>query len=119
MIVQPPHPHPPLVVEMTEPEQNELAAWQPSSPHYRVTEGATFVAVPIEEIETWEGMARPGAPKVLRLMGLMQRGAPLPPLHGFRRDYGLWNIGDGLHRFYASVALGFPMVPIDTARGAS
>lgn len=112
MIVTPPHPHPPLTIEMTEPEQNELAAWRRPSAYYRVTDGAAFAVATIEEIETWGGMAKPNPAHVMRLMGLMQRGAPLPPIHGHLRDYGLWSIGDGLHRYYASVALGFPFVPV-------
>jgi hypothetical protein len=105
MIIQPPEPHRPL-------DLGEIGS-DVALDHYHVDGAYHFVPVPISQIQVWGGDLRPDPRRVIRLMKLMRRAVPLPPLHGHPPgDGAFWKIGDGCHRFYASVALGFLFVPV-------
>lgn len=91
-------------------------------PHYTFTDTGRVRIVPIVEISPFRrspnlaGYSRDGFEKrrMVSILTAFCTGAPLPPVEvnecgsgGFR--YVLY---DGMHRFYASIAAGYPLLPV-------
>jgi hypothetical protein len=99
-----------------------MTAFCPGAPSYRSTPDA--VLVPLWKVEPpfrnpevildWQGFDRTGMIRVLSWMAAEIPPVPvvaLPPADDPAGPFA-WRVCDGFHRFYASVAAGFEMLPV-------
>jgi hypothetical protein len=101
-----------------------MAAFCLGAPSYRSSPDA--LAVPLREVEPpsrnpevmcdWRGFDRA---RMIRVLGGMATGAEMPPVSVVALPPAddpaapfAWRVCDGFHRFYASVAAGFEMLPV-------
>ena len=105
-----------------------MAAFCPGAPNYRSTPHA--VLVPLREIEPpfrnpevirdWRGFDRA---RMIRVLSGIATGAEMPPVPVVALSPAAdpaapfaYRVCDGFHRFYASVAAGFEMLPVVVIR---
>jgi hypothetical protein len=103
-----------------------MTAFGPGAPSYRCTPHPNVIAVLLREIEPpfrnpgvlrdWQGFDRA---RMIRVLGGMATGAEMPPVPVVALPPAddpaapfAWRVCDGFHRFYASVAAGFEMLPV-------
>ena len=104
-----------------------MTAFCPGAPSYRFTPHPDAIAVALREIEPpfrnadvlrdWQGFDRV---RMIRVLGWMASGAAiqpvpvvrLPPTDDPARPFA-YRVCDGFHRFYASIAAGFEMLPVE------
>ncbi|SAL67242.1 hypothetical protein AWB69_07688 [Caballeronia udeis] len=101
-----------------------MAAFCPGAPSYRCTLDA--IVVPLREIEPpfrnpevmldWCGFDRS---RMIRVLSAMATGAEMPPDRVVALPSAddpaapfAYRVCDGFHRFYASIAAGFEMLPV-------
>jgi hypothetical protein len=92
------------------------------TPHYAFTDTGRVRIVPIAEIAPLSrspnlpGYSRDGFDerRMVSVLSAFCSGAPLPPVEVNECDSGgfRYALYDGMHRFYASIAAGYPLLPV-------
>lgn len=109
-------------------ERAGMPRFVPSTAHYVFTDTGREHIVPIAEISPLRrspnlaGYSRDGFEegRMLSILIAFCTGAPLPPVEVNESVSGAsrYALYDGMHRFYASIAAGYPLLPVVVADNA-
>jgi hypothetical protein len=95
-----------------------MSDFSPKGDHYTLSSSAIFEVVSVEEIEP---PTRNGdfwfrnAESVIEVLRKIRTGEELDPLEVWSKEKKRskrYHVKDGFHRFYLSVAVGYPKIPI-------
>ncbi len=93
--------------------------FKPSTKHYAVLDGRPFKIVPLAQIRPPERIFRVRGFEMDKMVSILQAFknlVPLKPIKGTGNTEGkndfLYEVQDGYHRFFASVAVGFEEIAV-------